>query len=144
MGDKSQYWECKTIFPPQNLEIELFVDGGRDELFDTQHRFFQNLCKSWDVVSDRIEPKLRECFQQANQKRLDWDEFTVSSVSIPREAIESAEWTLGLNAKSDLQHDYWVDLKGLEPATVSSGQLAGYKRRAQEEMIRRWISLVPS
>lgn len=121
MGDKLGYWEGKTRFPPTDCEIEVFVDGSRQDSMERQHHFFESVCREWAQLRETIAPKLREIHSQANLKTLaaPWEEFAVTSISIPAADLESGVWTNGLNAKSDDAHSYFIEMRGRVPHTAS-------------------------
>jgi hypothetical protein len=122
MGDKLGYWEGRTKFPPTNCEIEVFVDGSREDSMERQHLFFERVCHEWPQLREAIAPKVREAYVQATMETLAtelWDEFAVTSISIPDADLESSEWTIGLDAKSDDGHSYFVEMQGRIPRIAS-------------------------
>jgi hypothetical protein len=122
MGDKLGYWEGRTKFPPTNYQIEVFVDGSREDSMERQHLFFEKVCHEWLQLREAIAPQIREAYVQVTMETLTtelWDEFTVTSISIPAADLESTEWTIGLDAKSDDGHSYFVEMQGRVPRIVS-------------------------
>jgi hypothetical protein len=122
MGDRLRYWEGRAAFPPQNVEVEVFVSCGKSDSLETQYEFYREFCRVWAELANEIGPKLAEVFEQANQKKLDsevWKDFQVSSVSVPLGPFDTSRWTMGLDAKSDEAHTYWVEMNGRTPETVS-------------------------
>jgi hypothetical protein len=122
MGDRLGYWEGRTRFPPTDCEIEVFVDGSKQDSMQRQHLFFERVCREWPQLRQAIAQKLQEVYLQATGETLataHWDEFAVTSISIPAADLESSEWTIGLDAKSDRAHSYFVEMSGHVPQSAS-------------------------
>ena len=102
--------------------MEIFVDGTEQDSMQRQHYFFESICREWPQLRETMVPKLQAVYLQANFKTLavaPWDEFAVISISIPAADLESAEWTIGLDAKSDGLHSYFVEMSGRAPQIAS-------------------------
>lgn len=121
MGEKLKYWEGKAIFSPCNSEIEVFVDGSKQCVFNNQYEFFRRVCAEWPELSRAIGPKLQEVYQRTNESSpvALWDELVVTSISVPDCSLDEANWTIGFSAKSDESRAYFVEMKGRVPITAS-------------------------
>jgi hypothetical protein len=50
-GQRVNYWEGKTQFPPTGAVVEVLVDGSSDDRFEERHEFFERLVEEWPCAS---------------------------------------------------------------------------------------------
>lgn len=121
MGDRLKYWEAEAKFPPIAREVELFIDGSRDDDMEQQHEFFRIISEDWLTLSGRIQ----ELFQKvwairragSGADRL-WEQTSVSSISIPKASVDDGLWEISLTTPLDADHVFSVHMKGREPQEI--------------------------
>ena len=113
MGQRVGYWEGKAKIPDEtSTEIEIFVDGRPDDDFRLQHEFYNQVCAEWPCLQVEIARAIgRDFGQRAEEVK----ELTVTSMSIPKCAIEKAEWDISFVC--DLNF-VTVHMKGREPVQI--------------------------
>jgi hypothetical protein len=119
MGKRLKYWEGKAFFEPTGAFIEVFVDGLPDDDMGQQHDFFQQVVKEWHSLRKEIGDMLLMEWQKyypAIPIESPWDLFRLSSISIPKGSIESAEWEMCFTTEN---HLWAVRIKGRQPQQVS-------------------------
>lgn len=123
MGDRLKYWEGKARLPWANSEIEVFVDGLAQDNMEQQHEFFRQVSHEWPKLREEIEQLLQQAWPQRNAKvkaASVGEQFVVSSMTIPKGDLDSAEWEVSFTAPSD-SHLYTVQMKGRKPLQVAIG-----------------------
>lgn len=124
MGDRLKYWEGKAIFTPTSSKIEVFVDGSAEDDMEQQHEFFRQLLREWPGLREEVGKFLlgraRETGHGGPIASL-WEEFRVSSLSIPKGSLERSEWEISLARLSDPDHLWTVQMKGREPQGLEVG-----------------------
>jgi hypothetical protein len=122
MGDRLKYWEGKARFAPTAIEIEVFVDGTAEDSMERQQEFFQEVVQNWDSLREEIGRMLLDAWRQREPKMpigSPWDEFRVSSMSIPKTSAENAEWEISFVTPSD-PNDLWtVQMKSRKPQQLA-------------------------
>ena len=113
------YWEGHAKVPFEPFEIEVSVDGSKDDDLTLQHYFFAQFVEEW--------PKLKESVYGYLSKE-DWrrlpqatdDDFRLSLVSVPKGRLEDAEWRLFLDCTTEGEYStVTVDMRGREPKAFS-------------------------
>jgi hypothetical protein len=121
MGDRRRYWEGKAQFPPTHTKIEVFVDGSVDDTLDQQHGFFQYLMKTWPdlsaVLGSVLLQKWREQMPETPVKSA-WEIFSLSSVSIPKDSLEKAQWEISFVNAADPDNLWTLRMHGREIAEL--------------------------
>lgn len=118
MGGRSGYCEGKATFTPTGSVIEVFVDGLADDDMEQQHEFFQQLVREWPTLRDEIGKILLERWREQEPEHpisSPWEQFQVSSLSIPKAPFETAEWDVSFGASADPNHLWTVSMKGRQP-----------------------------
>ena len=122
MGDHLKYWEGNATFPPTGSIIEVFDDGLSEDDLKQQHRFFQELTQNWPSVREKIEKILLINWRRQESKTpvgFFWEQFKLSSLTIPRAPLEAAEWEISFVNPSDPGHIWTVQMKGPQPKGVN-------------------------
>jgi hypothetical protein len=118
MGDRLKYWEGKAMFTPTASVVEVFVDGSADDDMERQREFFQRSLREWPSLSEAIGRMLLKGWHEREPKipvESPWDQFRVSSLSIPKASIEDAEWQISFVTPSDPNHLWTLDMRGRQP-----------------------------
>jgi hypothetical protein len=107
MGNKVRYWEGNVLFTPTERMVEVFVDGGFDDDMKPQHRFFEKVLEHWPTLSEEISKCIRGKLHDKERVSSDlWQEFRVSSLSIPNAPMEQAHWEISCVRESN--NDLWT------------------------------------
>lgn len=121
MGDRLRYWEGIAKFAPTGVNVDVFVDGSSDDDMKQQRELFKNICEEWSSLRDPIGEMLQEsCRERGRELLADsvWDQFQVSSLSVPKSGLDSAEWEISFSARSE-DHLLSVNMKGRRPLRVA-------------------------
>jgi len=88
------YWEAKTVFPPLNKAVELFIDGERYGLNVEQYKMFTKISEKYELLTKKISPLLRKEGEFWSQKKIEDIEntFELTAISIPSKESEDMEW----------------------------------------------------
>ena len=124
MGDRLKYWEGKAIFTPASSKIEVFVDGSAEDDMEQQHDFFRQLLQEWPMLREEIGKLLLSHAREPGRGgpiASPWEEFRVSSASIPKGSLDRSEWEISLARLSDPNHLWTVQMKGREPQGLEVG-----------------------
>ena len=116
MGDRLKYWEGRARFSPTDSQIEVFVDGAADDDMAEQHEFFEKLVADWPRLREEIWKMLGPSLPKRNSKEqvaTTFDQLRLSSISIPKGTIETAEWELSFDDPSS-EYSYTVHMKGYQ------------------------------
>ncbi|MBI3826709.1 MAG: CPBP family intramembrane metalloprotease [Candidatus Rokubacteria bacterium] len=126
MGDRLMYWEGKAPLVPGAAPVDVLIDGTFDDDMAVQHEFGRSLRERW--------PDLRETIEQEFEKvrlRHDLDDvehgpglggFTVASVSVPRAALDEADWDVSFHLPSAYRF-LTVRMRGPQPIGMSGSGL---------------------
>lgn len=121
MGDRLKYWEGKTLFAPTSSTVEVFVDGFANDDMEQQHGFFNRLVQEWPTLSGPIGDLLLKTWSERLPKaRLGspWENFNLSSITIPKGSLDDSEWEMSFSAGSDRAALLTVRMKGRQPQAV--------------------------
>jgi hypothetical protein len=121
MGDRLKYWEGKATFTPTGSIVEVFVDGFAEDSMEQQHNFFQRLLDVWPNLSKVITRFLLDHWNESEPGKpveSPWASFKISSLSIPKDSIEHANWEISF-VTSDPTRLWTVQMTGLLPQELT-------------------------
>ena len=121
MGDRLGYWEGRANFAPLSSEIEVFVNGAKDDEMNSQHEFFEKVQKDWSHLSLVIEQAVaneRQNFESHSAVSQIWQRAKLASLTIPKDRYEEADWQVTLE-EEEPPRLWTVRMKGRQPQAVT-------------------------
>lgn len=110
MGSKKlSYWEARKLFHPTGESIELFIDAPAPKALpsELQRAFYQRVESKYTDLVESALPHIRSSYREYNESPMTValeQEFFLSSITIPLNPIERAEWELSFESRSEAGH----------------------------------------
>lgn len=119
-GDKDDRWHGEIPFAPVMDRLSVTILAGYDGPSDKHVEFVNWLKTNFHEVVQLLEPKLRRRYNRSHESAPVnlLDEFSLCSLTIPRDGDMNNEWEIAFTSNSDRAHVFGVAFENGKPSCV--------------------------